>query len=231
MRETVAPLNRGQRAKDSAPSRAKHRVSFLKAKHRRPSLVMPPLRAKRTASLLKAEHRRPSLIIRNGLARQKASLTRTHSCSPRKDDLTFHHEKSPTISTSLREFHTFEQHRPNKTCSTLPLWPSCDRTELDRGSRLLEMTELDPPEFTSDELCHLALEIFVRAGLPDKLSGDLGRVKRFILAVRKYMYGNHYHNWYHVFDVTRTLFVLSRRTGVLARLSAWERSGGLTFVF
>ena len=37
------------------------------------------------------------------------------------------------------------------------------------------------------------------------------------------MYDNHYHNWYHVFDVMQTLFVLSRRTGVLARLSAWER--------
>jgi len=42
-------------------------------------------------------------------------------------------------------------------------------------------------------------------GLPAELAADVGRVKRFILAIRESMYDNAYHNFYHVFDVTQTV--------------------------
>ena len=82
---------------------------------------------------------------------------------------------------------------------------------------------MDPTRFSRDDLCHLAIEIFEAAGLPDELAADVGRVRRFILAVRESMYDNAYHNFYHVFDVTQTVSVLARRTGTFDRLNAWER--------
>jgi len=42
--------------------------------------------------------------------------------------------------------------------------------------------DLDPTTLPTDILCHLALELFVSAGLPTGLGED--RVRRFILAVR-----------------------------------------------
>ncbi|KAJ1464748.1 hypothetical protein T484DRAFT_1867930 [Baffinella frigidus] len=83
--------------------------------------------------------------------------------------------------------------------------------------------EMDPACFSRDDLCHLALEIFQAAGLPEELAADVGRVQRFILAVRESMYDNAYHNFYHVFDVTQTVSVMARRAGTLDRLNAWER--------
>jgi len=69
------------------------------------------------------------------------------------------------------------------------------------------------------------------AGLPEELAADLGRVRRFILAVRESMYDNAYHNFYHVFDVTQTVSVIARRTGTLDRLDAWERFALLAAAF
>ncbi|KAJ1482889.1 hypothetical protein T484DRAFT_3635774 [Baffinella frigidus] len=91
--------------------------------------------------------------------------------------------------------------------------------------------ELDPTRFSRDDLCHLALEIFEAAGLPDELAADVGRVRRFILAIRESMFDNAYHNFYHVFDVTQTLSVIARRTGTFDRLNAWERFALLAAAF
>jgi len=98
-----------------------------------------------------------------------------------------------------------------------------DPVAFEKGKALLGGMELDPACFSSDDLCHLALEIFQAAGLPEELASDVGRVQRFILAVRESMYDNAYHNFYHVFDVTQTVSVIARRTGTLDRLNAWER--------
>jgi hypothetical protein len=70
---------------------------------------------------------------------------------------------------------------------------------------MLGSISMDPACFSRDDLCHLALEIFQEAGLPEVLVSDVGRVQRFILAVRESMYDNAYHNFYHVFDVTQTV--------------------------
>ncbi|KAJ1480619.1 hypothetical protein T484DRAFT_1900840, partial [Baffinella frigidus] len=106
---------------------------------------------------------------------------------------------------------------------SLPEWPHLDPAEFERGKALLGSMEMDPACFSRDDLCHLALEIFEAAGLPDELAADVGRVRRFILAIRESMYDNAYHNFYHVFDVTQTVSVIARRTGTLDRLNAWER--------
>jgi hypothetical protein len=98
-----------------------------------------------------------------------------------------------------------------------------DLAAFERGKALLGSMEMDPASFSRNVLCHLALEIFQAAGLPEELAADVGRVQRFILAVRESMYDNAYHNFYHVFDVTQTVSVLSRRSGTLDRLNAWER--------
>ena len=114
---------------------------------------------------------------------------------------------------------------------TLPEWPELDSAAFERGKALLGSMEMDPAGFSRDDLCHLALELFQSAGLPEVLSADLGRVRRFILAVRESMYDNAYHNFYHVFDVTQTVSVIARRTGTLDRLDAWERFALLAAAF
>ena len=114
---------------------------------------------------------------------------------------------------------------------TLPEWPELDSAAFERGKALLGSMEMDPADFSRDDLCHLALELFQSAGLPEVLSADLGRVRRFILAVRESMYDNAYHNFYHVFDVTQTVSVIARRTGTLDRLDAWERFALLAAAF
>jgi hypothetical protein len=86
---------------------------------------------------------------------------------------------------------------------SLPEWPELDPAAFERGKALLGSMEMDPTCFSRDTLCHLALEIFEARGLPDELAADVGRVRRFILAVRESMYDNAYHNFYHVFDVTQ----------------------------
>jgi hypothetical protein len=112
---------------------------------------------------------------------------------------------------------------PGNHQPSLPKWPELDPAAFERGKALLGSMEMDPTRFSRDDLCHLAIEIFEAAGLPDELAADVGRVRRFILAVRESMYDNAYHNFYHVFDVTQTVSVLARRTGTFDRLNAWER--------
>ena len=114
---------------------------------------------------------------------------------------------------------------------SLPTWPERDPAAFERGKALLGSMEMDPMRFSRDDLCHLAIEIFEAAGLPDELAADVGRVRRFILAVRESMYDNAYHNFYHVFDVTQTASVLARRTGTFDRLNAWGRFALLAAAF
>ncbi|KAJ1464983.1 hypothetical protein T484DRAFT_3640532, partial [Baffinella frigidus] len=100
-------------------------------------------------------------------------------------------------------------------------WPAVDCDVVAASKRHLLTFDLDPTTLPTDVLCHLALEMFVSAGLPTGLAED--RVRRFILAVRASMLDNPYHNFYHVFDVMQTTNALATSTGTMARLDAWER--------
>ena len=107
-------------------------------------------------------------------------------------------------------------------CGTLlPEWPAVDEDLVASCKRQLLSFELDPTTLLPDVLCHLAMEMFVSAGLPAGLAKD--RVRHFILAVRAAMLDNLYHNFYHVFDVMQTTNALATATGTMARLNAWER--------
>jgi hypothetical protein len=72
---------------------------------------------------------------------------------------------------------------------------------------------------------HLALEIFVELDLPSQLSVPMERVQKFIIAVKGRMEPNPYHGWHHVFDVTQTVLVFARHSGLLDRMSAMEKFG------
>jgi hypothetical protein len=100
-------------------------------------------------------------------------------------------------------------------------WPAVDDDVLASSKKELLSFTLDPTSHPADVLCHLAMEMFVSAGLPAGLAE--GRVRRFILAVRASMLDNPYHNFYHVFDVMQTTNALATSTGTMARLDAWER--------
>ncbi|KAJ1470590.1 hypothetical protein T484DRAFT_3649875, partial [Baffinella frigidus] len=111
--------------------------------------------------------------------------------------------------------------RERSTQAILPEWPAVDCDVVAASKRHLLTFDLDPTTLPTDVLCHLALEMFVSAGLPAGLAED--RVRRFILAVRASMLDNPYHNFYHVFDVMQTTNALATSTGTMARLDAWER--------
>jgi len=61
-------------------------------------------------------------------------------------------------------------------------WPE-QSAATQRPTPLLLTTQFDPTTLTANDLCHIVLEIFEAAGLPELLARDLGRVKRFIQAV------------------------------------------------
>ncbi|KAJ1471972.1 hypothetical protein T484DRAFT_1976485 [Baffinella frigidus] len=105
--------------------------------------------------------------------------------------------------------------------AVLPEWPAVDADVVASSKRHLLTFEIDPTTLPTDVLCHLAMEMFVSAGLPAGLAED--RVRRFILAVRASMIDNPYHNFYHVFDVMQTTNALATSTGTMARLDSWER--------
>ncbi|KAJ1472667.1 hypothetical protein T484DRAFT_3411402 [Baffinella frigidus] len=105
--------------------------------------------------------------------------------------------------------------------AVLPEWPAVDDDLVASSKRHLLTFDLDPTTVPMDVLCHLAMEMFVSAGLPAGLAED--RVRRFILAVRASMLDNPYHNFYHVFDVMQTTHALATSTGTMARLDSWER--------
>ena len=103
----------------------------------------------------------------------------------------------------------------------LPEWPAVKDAVVASGKLHLLSFDLDPTTLHSDVLCHLAMDIFVSAGLPAGLTED--RVRRFILAARAFMPDNPYHNFYHVFDVMQTTNAFATSTGIMARLESWER--------
>ncbi|KAJ1472019.1 hypothetical protein T484DRAFT_1976402 [Baffinella frigidus] len=153
----------------------------------------------------------------------------------RRSDSTFDFARLRSTSSSSAEEQELEL-GPRNTGSpgrwpSLPEWPELDPAAFERGKALLGSMEMDPTCFSRDDLCHLALEIFEATGLPDELAADVGRVRRFILAIRERMFPNAYHNFYHVFDVTQTVSVIARRTGTLDRLNAWERFALLAAAF
>ncbi|KAJ1483859.1 hypothetical protein T484DRAFT_1895259 [Baffinella frigidus] len=114
----------------------------------------------------------------------------------------------------------FGRQRPAR--ALLPEWPAdVDDDVFASSKRNLLSFDQDPTTLPRDLLCHLALEMFVSAGLPAGLAKH--RVRRFILAVRASMLDNPYHNFYHVFDVMQTTNALATATGTMARLDAWER--------
>jgi len=100
-------------------------------------------------------------------------------------------------------------------------WPQVNDGVVASTKRHLLTFDLDPTTLPSDVLCHLAMEMFVSAGLPEGVGAE--SVRRFILAVRASMLDNPYHNFYHVFDVMQTTNALATATGTMARLDAWER--------
>jgi hypothetical protein len=111
--------------------------------------------------------------------------------------------------------------REYSTGTTLPEWPAVNDAVVASGKLHLLTFDLDPTTLPSDVLCHLAIHMFVSAGLPEGLAED--RVRRFILAVRASMPDNPYHNFFHVFDVMQTTNAFATSTGTLARLDSWER--------
>jgi hypothetical protein len=72
---------------------------------------------------------------------------------------------------------------------------------------------------------HLALEFFVELDLPSQLALPMERIQKFILAVKGRMDANPYHSWFHVFDVTQTVLVFARHSGLLQHMTAMEKFG------
>jgi hypothetical protein len=112
-----------------------------------------------------------------------------------------------------------ERERP--AGAVLTEWPAVDDDAFASSKKHLLTFDLDPTTLPSDVLCHLAMEMFLSAGLPEGVGEE--SVRRFILAVRASMLDNPYHNFYHAFDVMQTTNALATSTGTMARLDAWER--------
>jgi hypothetical protein len=123
-----------------------------------------------------------------------------------------HVEVAGSASPSKREY---------STGTILPKWPAVNDAVVASGKLHLLTFDLDPTTLPSDVLCHLAMDMFVSAGLPAGLAED--RVRRFILAVRASMPDNPYHNFFHVFDVMQTTNAFATSTGTMVRLDSWER--------
>ncbi|KAJ1469000.1 hypothetical protein T484DRAFT_1643509, partial [Baffinella frigidus] len=118
-----------------------------------------------------------------------------------------------------RETFTRQRSAP----AVLPEWPAVDDAVVASAiaKRQLVSFDFDPTTLPSDVLCHLAMEMFVSAGLPGVVGED--SVRRFILAVRASMPDIPYHNFFHVIDVLQTTNALATATGIMARLNSWER--------
>jgi hypothetical protein len=136
----------------------------------------------------------------------------SESCCCASDEPVARHLQRPDKGAGSPDSSKLE--RPAR--AVLPEWPTVDHNVVD-----LLSFEIDPTALPTDVLCHLAMEMFVSAGLPAGLAED--RVRRFILAIRASMLDNPYHNFYHVLDVMQTTNALATATGTMARLDAWER--------
>jgi len=102
-------------------------------------------------------------------------------------------------------------------------WPERDEEEFQRGKALLKSLELDPIGFAPEQLCHLALEVFMELDLPSRCNIPVEKLQRFIVAVKERMFENPYHNWIHVFDVTQTVYALGLASGLIDKLDDWDR--------
>eukprot|EP00960_Hanusia_phi_P070115 767240-Hanusia_phi.AAC.2 len=88
-------------------------------------------------------------------------------------------------------------------------WPKRNEEAFQRGKRVLQSLECDALSFSSDDLLHLTLEIFLEQEFPKKVNVSEEKLKKFILCVRSCMFDNPYHNWFHAFDVTQTVYCMS----------------------
>ena len=105
----------------------------------------------------------------------------------------------------------------------MPL-PERDEAAFSRGAALLDTLDLNPFDFCPEDLIHLVLEIFDRLELPMRLSLDRFRLEAFVMCVRHSMRdSNSYLSWIHVFDVTHTVYVLARDSGMMDTLHDIDR--------
>jgi hypothetical protein len=105
----------------------------------------------------------------------------------------------------------------------MPL-PERDEAAFSRGAALLNTLDLNPFDFCPEDLIHLVLEIFDRLELPARLNLDRFRLEAFVMCVRHSMRdSNSYHSWIHVFDVTHTVYVLARDSGMMDNLHDIDR--------
>jgi len=102
-------------------------------------------------------------------------------------------------------------------------WPGRNDAEFARGKALLHTLTFDTNLHTLDDLCHLALEVFILLGVREDLGIAVEKLQSFILVVRTRMFDNPYHNFRHVVDVMQTSYALAHLLGTLSRLSPWEK--------
>eukprot|EP00286_Rhodomonas_abbreviata_P026301 CAMPEP_0181301188 /NCGR_PEP_ID=MMETSP1101-20121128/7288_1 /TAXON_ID=46948 /ORGANISM="Rhodomonas abbreviata, Strain Caron Lab Isolate" /LENGTH=403 /DNA_ID=CAMNT_0023406471 /DNA_START=137 /DNA_END=1345 /DNA_ORIENTATION=- len=101
-------------------------------------------------------------------------------------------------------------------------WPR-PSTMFHAGKMLLKSLDFDALKFSSDDLVLFTLEIFNQIGVSERLGVTQSKLKKFILAARRCMYNNHYHNWAHAFDVLQTVFSYALVSGTMAKLSVVHR--------
>jgi len=86
----------------------------------------------------------------------------------------------------------------------------------------LSSLDFDTLLLTSDDLVHLAMDIFESLDLPAKVGVDTESIKRLVSSVQGYMFDNTYHNWHHAFDVFQSTYALATQMGTFDRLSDVE---------
>ncbi|KAJ1491245.1 hypothetical protein T484DRAFT_1883032 [Baffinella frigidus] len=78
-------------------------------------------------------------------------------------------DRRPSSTFSRRTSNASTVASPQCCWPSLPAWPALDAAAFGRGKALLGTMEMDPACFSRDDLCHLALEIFQAAGLPEAI--------------------------------------------------------------
>lgn len=111
--------------------------------------------------------------------------------------------------------------RGSSFATTVGTWPKRDEAAFQRGKPLLQTMEFDALSFSSDDLVHLTLEMFLEQDFPTKVGVSVEKLQKFILCVRSCMFDNPYHNWQHAFDVTQTTYCMALH---------WEMDRTLTHV-
>ena len=107
------------------------------------------------------------------------------------------------------------------SCATLRLSPPPCLLPYSLSAQLLRTMEFDALSFSSDDLVHLTLEMFLEQDFPTKVGVSVEKLQKFILCVRSCMFDNPYHNWQHAFDVTQTTYCMALH---------WEMDRTLTHV-